>query len=137
MVSRVAALLRDAGERWVSRTRMHEGLGRNVTAQTLTATLGQLEEEGFAERRQVATEGRPREEWRLHTNEQTKKGPAGPDEAGMGDPLFVSSFVRDEEAVTTCCVCGGALESGRRYQCLACAEDGRRRNAVRFGEVAS
>lgn len=70
LVSRVSNILRDARDRWIPRTDLHAGLGRNVAATDLTAALTQLLEEGVAEQRQVPTEGRPRDEWRLRTNEE-------------------------------------------------------------------
>lgn len=134
LVSRVAALLREVGDGWVSRTDLHAGLGRNVSAIDLSQALNQLEAEGMAKQRAVPTEGRTREEWRLRRNEETKKGPADPVPALVGHPSFVTSFVREEDApnTATCCICGVPLPPGRRYQCEPCAQDGVRRNDLRF-----
>lgn len=137
LVSRVAVLLRDAGGRWVSRTELHAGLGRNVPAREVTVALAQLEREGMAERRLVPTDGRSREEWRPRRNEVTKEGSPNRGNSGSGGPFFVSSFLREYSGGATCCICGGPLEAGRRYQCEACSEEGVRRNAAWSGEAAS
>jgi hypothetical protein len=136
LVSRVAALLRAAEGRWVSRTDLHARLGRNIPAREVTLALVRLEDEGTAEQRLVQTEGRPREEWRLRTNEETKKGPEGSEKEASGHPLFVSSFLRDDDNAESgpCCICGTPLEPGRRYQCAACTEEGGHRDAERFGQ---
>lgn len=133
LLSRVAALLREAGDGWISRTDLHAGLGRNVSASDLSQALTQLAAEGLAEQRVVPTEGRTREEWRRRTNEDTKKGPSEPSPALAGHPSFVSSFVRQHEPnAATCCLCGVPLPPGRHYQCEPCADDGVRRNTLRF-----
>jgi len=136
LVSRVANILRDAGDRWVSRTDLHAGLGRNVPAGEVSAALQQLHAEGSAEHRLVPTEGRAREEWRLRKNESTQEGYTDTSSGEPGDPFFVTSFLREAEQREngTCCVCGAPMPPGRRYQCAACTEDGVRRDAARFGQ---
>lgn len=134
-VSRVAALLRSGDGRWVSRTELHAGLGRNLPAQELTTALRQLEDESAAERRMVPTEGRSREEWRHRKNEVTKKGAPEPDLPVSEHPSFVTSFLRkdSQSEFETCCICNAPLADGRRYQCEACTAEGVRRDAERFG----
>lgn len=133
LLSRVAALLREAGNGWVSRTDLHAGLGRNVSASDLSQALNQLEAEGMAKQRAVPTEGRTREEWRRRTNEETKKGPPEALPVRPGQASFVPSFVRKHEpGAATCCLCGVPLPPGRHYQCEPCAQDGVRRNDLRF-----
>jgi len=135
LVSRVASILRDASDRWVSRTDLHGGLGRNVPASEVSAALHHLAAEDAAEQRLVPTEGRAREEWRLRKNANTKEGRTDVSRGEPGDPFFVTSFLRegDQSALATCCICGAPLQPGRRYQCEACTEEGVRRVAERFG----
>jgi hypothetical protein len=133
LASRVAALLREARGRWVSRTDLHAGLGRNVSANDLSMALNQLAAEGAAEQRTVPTDGRARQEWRRRANEETKKAPSEADPARPGQASFVTSFVpKVDPGTETCCICGVPLSPGRRYQCEDCAADGVRRNTLRF-----
>jgi hypothetical protein len=131
-LSRVATLLRAAQGTWVSRTDLHAGLGRNVTAATLTTVLDQLASEGVVDHQVMPTGGRPREMYRWVTNEQTKKASSEESGGSAHDPFFVSSFVWEDD--DTCCLCGEPREPGRRYTCVACGEEERRRNAALFGE---
>lgn len=139
-VSRALHLLRESGDAWLSRTNLHAGLGRNTAAEQLSAALATLEADGLVERRQVQTEGRPREEWRLNAYERTKKALSDPRLRQAETPFFVSSFVGDDvpEGSEGCVECGTALEAGRTYRCAACTAEAVRRNDERFGgEVAS
>ncbi len=72
----------------------------------------------------------------VRKNEVTKKGPPELDLPVSGTPSFVTSFLRDERNPDfgTCCICGAPLADGCRYQCEACAEEGVRRDAERFGQ---
>jgi hypothetical protein len=66
--TRITRIIRTAEPKaegdWVARTAILDGL-RNVTPETLTATLSALEASGRLESRRVATGTKPREEWRI------------------------------------------------------------------------
>ncbi len=71
VVVRVARILdrKQDGEGWVSRTELHQRLGRSVPADQITAALDQLAAEGRTEAHVQGTKGRNREEWRARQPE--------------------------------------------------------------------